>query len=343
MNLNSARCSIEHPAPAVSMKRAGLPGVCVTLRRLCAAAFVGLALVSSVLAQDAADNVVIILDGSGSMAEAMPGAKTDKMTAAKGALKQVLQSVPNSTRIGLLVFSAKGISTDWVYPLGPRDDARLMAAIDQPRPNNGTPLGAYLKKGADRLLEERARQFGYGTFRLLVVTDGQASDGPLVERFTPEIIARGITIDVIGVAMNRRHTLANRVHSYRSADNPASLKSAIAEVFGEIGGRGDDVSSAEAFAELAPIPTGVAQGMIQALASSGNQPIGEPPPAATESATSVGAQAPQPAAQPVPGAAPASHGSPGRIISILAGFSCFGSVFLVMIGLLIWAAKKSRR
>jgi len=92
----------------------------------------------------------------------------------------------------LLVFSAKGVETDWLYPLGPRDDAKLMQAIDRPQPGGGTPLGAYLKKGTDRLLEERAKQFGYGTFRLLVVTDGEAGDKELVERYTPEVIARGI-------------------------------------------------------------------------------------------------------------------------------------------------------
>jgi hypothetical protein len=313
------------------------------IRRIVGGLALALLFVRSVSAQDAADNVVIVLDSSGSMARPLPGAGTDKMTAAKSALKQVLQSVPKETRIGLLVFSAKGVSDDWIYPLGPRDDAKLMQAIDRPMPGGGTPLGAYLKKGADRLLAERAMQFGYGTFRLLVVTDGEAEDKEAVERFTPEVIARGITVDVIGVAMDKRHTLATRVHSYRTANDPASLKRAIAEVFGEIGGSASDTTtSAEAFAELKAIPGEIAQAMIGALSSSGNQPIGEKPRAQASPAQSPSSKSSQ-----VP--APASSGSQRTsrvakpIAAVLGSVVCFGLFFLVLALVIARALKKSRR
>jgi hypothetical protein len=208
-------------------------------------------------------------------------------------------------------------------------------------------LGAYLKKGADRLLEERARQFGYGTFRLLVVTDGEAGDQKLVERFTPEVIARGITVDVIGVAMDQRHTLATRVHSYRSANDPASLTRAIAEVFGEIGGRGRDVAGAEAFAELQPIPSEVAQAMIQALSASGNQPIGErprPSRAAVSPASTPDNRAEIPAQASSP---PAVHHSVrwsgGWFLLLIGGVACLAILALVVILLIVRAANKPRR
>ena len=63
------------------------------------------------------------------------------MAAAKSALKAVLKKVPQSTRIGLLVFSASNLQDDWAYPLGPRDDAALSKAIDRPEPGSGTPSG----------------------------------------------------------------------------------------------------------------------------------------------------------------------------------------------------------
>ena len=299
-------------------------------------------------AQDIADNVVIVLDASGSMSQPLAGSGTDKMTAAKAALKQVLKTVPENTHIGLLVFSAKDLVNDWVYPLGPRDDARLTQAIDRLQPHGGTPLGAYLKKGADRLLEERAKQFGYGTFRLLAVTDGEAGDQPLVERYTPEIIARGVTVDVIGVAMNQRHTLATKVHSYRSANDSASLKRAIADVFGEIGGSSKDVASAEAFAELKPIPAEVAQAMIQGLAVSGNQPIGErpqrsPPPPAPPPRPQ-GSVAPSPSPSPPPSQS-VTHTTAKTVAlgSTLGGLVCFGFFGLIVLVLIIRVLKKSRR
>ena len=77
-----------------------------------------------------------------------------------------------------------------------------------------------MKQGADALLDARKKQFGYGTYRLLVVTDGETDDAGLVDGYTPDIISRGITIDAIGVEMQSQHTLATMVHSYRSADDP---------------------------------------------------------------------------------------------------------------------------
>lgn len=220
------------------------------------------------------NNVVIVLDASGSMNSKLSGTSTRKIDAAKQALREVLKQVSADTQIGLLVFSSANLQNDWVYPLGPRDDAKLMQAIGLPEPKAGTPLGAYIKKGADRLLEQRARQHGYGTYRLLIVTDGEAGDVPLMERYVPEVMARGITIDVIGVDMKSNHTLATKVHSYRKANDPQSLTRAIAEVFAEVGGTQTDGATEEAFAELAPIPTEMASAMITALATSGNNPIG---------------------------------------------------------------------
>lgn len=223
------------------------------------------------------DNVVIVLDASGSMRKPMRATGTERMSAAKSALKAVLQQVPDSTHIGLLVFSASNVENDWVYPLGPRDDGALLSSIDLPQPGGGTPLGKYMKIAADRLLEERSKQFGYGTYRLLVVTDGQASDTQRVEKYTPEIMARGITVDVIGVDMGERHTLATKVHSYRSADDPDSLKQAVQDVFAEISSDSADDTDADAFAIIADIPMEAAESMLASLAVSGNYPIDERP------------------------------------------------------------------
>lgn len=221
------------------------------------------------------DNVVIVLDASGSMEQKMRGSGVQKMEAAKAALKSVLRNVPETTHIGLLVFSAENLRNDWVYPLGPRDEERLLEAIDLPIPESGTPLGKYIKMGADRLLEARAQQYGYGTYRLLIVTDGDASDPELVDRYTPEVPARGIIVDVIGVDMKTDHTLASMAHSYRRANDPDSLERAIREVFAELSSDVGDFSMEEAFDLIVPIPVECAVAALQALSTSGNRPIGE--------------------------------------------------------------------
>jgi hypothetical protein len=224
----------------------------------------------------APDNIVIVLDASGSMRERMASGTT-RMDAAKQALLRVMKQVPETTQVGLLVFSSKTLRNDWVYPLGPLDRGRLEAAIRLPVPEGGTPLGTYLKKGADALLEQRQKQNGYGTFRLLLVTDGQATDGNYVEQYLPDVLARGITVDVIGVDMKSEHALATRVHSYRRADSPEELARAVSSVFAEIGRARKDVADADAFAALEGIPDEVAKAMLGALATSGNHPIGEQP------------------------------------------------------------------
>ncbi len=213
------------------------------------------------------DNVVVVVDASGSMGTPMAG--TDRMSVARDALKQVLGQVPESTHVGVLVFP-RG---DWVYPLGPRVEQRLNGAIDSIRSGGGTPLGSYMKRGADALLEARKKQFGYGTYRLLVVTDGEANDTNLVEGYTPDIISRGITIDVIGVDMESKHTLATKVHTYRSADDPDSLRQAITEVFAEVSASGAGQTDEDSFELIADLPKQTASEMLKSLSTTGNDPI----------------------------------------------------------------------
>ena len=217
------------------------------------------------------DNVVVVVDASGSMGAPMGG--STRMSVAKDALKQVLEQIPDTTHVGILVFP-RG---NWVYPLGPRKESMLAGAIDSIQSGGGTPLGDYMKRGADALLEARKKQFGYGTYRLLVVTDGEAGDARQVEAFTPDIISRGITIDCIGVEMASRHTLATKVHSYRNANDPESLKQAISEVFAEVASGDAGPGGENAFELITDLPEATASAMLQSLSTSGNQPIGEGP------------------------------------------------------------------
>ena len=217
------------------------------------------------------DNVVVVVDASGSMGAPMGG--STRMSVAKEALKQVLEQIPDTTHVGILVFP-RG---NWVYPLGPRKESMLAGAIDSIQSGGGTPLGDYMKRGADALLEARKKQFGYGTYRLLVVTDGEAGDARQVEAYTPDIISRGITIDCIGVEMASRHTLATKVHSYRNANDPESLKQAISEVFAEVASGDAGPGGENAFELIADLPEATASAMLKSLSTSGNQPIGEVP------------------------------------------------------------------
>ncbi|MEE2947412.1 MAG: VWA domain-containing protein [Verrucomicrobiota bacterium] len=278
------------------------------------------------------DNVVVVVDASGSMGTHMAGTGRDRMTVAKDALKQVLAQIPDTTHIGILVFP-RG---DWIYPLGPRKESMLAGAIDSIGEGGGTPLGQYMKRGADELLKAREKQFGYGTYRLLIVTDGEAGDRRLVETFTPDIIARGITIDVIGVEMASRHTLATRVHSYRNANNPESLRQAISEVFAEVASSDGGTAGEDAFELIADLPEVTASAMLKSLSTSGNQPIGE---------------APSMRAADPPASAPSSQGSGysgatggsdlyENVLALLCGVLCVLGIPALVIYAIVKANKK---
>ena len=212
------------------------------------------------------DNIVVILDASGSMQDKFSGDRTkSKMEAAKAALQEVLSKVPDDTHIGLLVFSGANIRNEWVYPLGSKDTQKLIAAIHLPQPSGNTPLGKYIRIGANRLLEQREKQYNYGNYRLLVVTDGEASDTDKVKHYTPEILNRQIRIDVIGVDMKTDHMLANVVDSYRKADNPGELVAAVSEILAETGDTGTDVGGEDAFEYIAPLSSEIAADLIERL------------------------------------------------------------------------------
>jgi hypothetical protein len=149
-----------------------------------------------------------------------------------------------------------------------------MAAIDRPYPSGGTPLGEYTKVAADRLLRARDEQHGYGTYRLLVVTDGEATDARKLEKFVPDVVGRGITLDTIGVSMSGDHTLKRMATSYRSADDPESLTKAVQAVLAEVSAAGTDSAGNDAFADIDGLPHEFAMTLLESLSTSGNHPIG---------------------------------------------------------------------
>lgn len=178
------------------------------------------------------DNVLIILDASGSMNTSMDG--TTRMNAAKNAIFKVVSNLPQDTHVGLLVFSAKNMQDPWVHRLGVLNRQQFESKLKRIVAHASTPLGRFIGLGADELVKKKKTQMGYGTFRLLIVTDGQASDPDLMKVNTLKCLQQGVILDVIGVAMQKSHDLAKSSYSYRSAQDRKSLEKAISQVFAEV-------------------------------------------------------------------------------------------------------------
>lgn len=276
------------------------------------------------------DNVMIILDGSGSMQERMRDGTT-RIDAAKRAIITVLESIPEDTAVGLVAFSRGKVGL-----LGDLGASRssLARSVTNLREAGGTPLGEALKVAADGLLTARSQQLGYGTYTLLVVTDGEAGDTDKMVAYAPEIVTRGIRMDVIGVDMKQVHTLREYAHRYRSADDTASLSEAVASTFAEVGGSGSDAGSEdfELINEVFSVDS--ARAALGTLAVRDDHPIGTTP-AAPEPEQAIA----QPGPAPAPGNQPAPTPSTPVDMAEAAGGSnmifviAFGAFFfLILIG-----------
>jgi len=178
------------------------------------------------------DHVVIVLDDSGSMREVMKRDRRSRIDAAKSSLKKVIEQIAPETNVGLLLLNGARANNHWYIPIGPVNQQDAIQRIDALKAGGGTPLGDALRIASDELLALRAKKI-YGTYRLIVVTDGEATDQALLDQYLPDILSRGIIIDAIGVDMRGNHSLATKVHSYRSADDQASLSNAIQEIMAE--------------------------------------------------------------------------------------------------------------
>lgn len=235
---------------------------------------------ASAYAEDKAhDCLVVVFDGSGSMSDPLEKGGPSKMELAKPALKKVLAREPKDEWIGIVVFS-KNVPEEWIVPLGPRDpgmNAKIEAVVE----GGSTPLGTYIKKGADALLKERDAQFGNGRYRLIVVTDGAADKGreeDMMRSYAPEVVERDVRLDVIGLGMDDTHALAQLADSYQPASSADDLSRALAKVV-NVESSGSAQADAEDLAMIGPLPDDLVKGWIDAVTQpKGNWPIGESAP-----------------------------------------------------------------
>jgi len=181
-------------------------------------------------------NFYFIFDGSGSMSESLnKQCKGDRrfssrLEGAKWAVEQFLPLMPRDVNLGLWVFDSYGNSERVL--LGPDNRDKFLAEVQKTRAGGNTPLTESIEQGVSRLVEQRDKQLGYGEFRLIVVTDGQATGRPL-----PQAVdyarERHIPIYTIGLCIGEKHELRKYSVSYRAADSIEALKRGLEETLAE--------------------------------------------------------------------------------------------------------------
>lgn len=177
---------------------------------------------------DGTRNFYFVLDGSDSMNRGCSGAtKIDQL---KRAVEQFMGNVPKDANIGALVFDITGVRE--VVELGPNNHDRFLKAVRAMRAEHGTPLGQTIALGAQKLHAQYKKQQGYGEYRLIVVTDGEASDN--LDDGLRVADRLGIPIYTIGFCIPGGHSLATASASYADANSEAELKVALSKTVAEL-------------------------------------------------------------------------------------------------------------
>ena len=179
-----------------------------------------------------ARNFYFIFDGSGSMRDALGSdcggdqSFKRKLDGAKWAVAEFLKKVPEDVNLGLYVFDERHTSKAEcnVLPLGPNNMTAFLQAINEVEAGGGTPLARAIQFGAEVLAQQKAKQLGYGEYRLVVVTDGLADDIPQAAEFATE---KEIPIYAIGLCIQEDHPLRQYAVSYRAANNFQDLAKAL--------------------------------------------------------------------------------------------------------------------
>lgn len=241
-------------------------------------------------AGEAVHHVVIVLDDSGSMGDALTSdPDTTKLKIAKNALALALKDIPEGSKIGLCLLNGQydpdqRRTIRWWIPFGRVNKFQADQRIRSLKTNGGTPLGSAIKEGCNQLLEAKKTDL-YGTYRLLIITDGEATGEEEVEKvnnYIPDIMSRGfITIDVIGLDMAQDHTLSQKVHNYINATDEMSLvsgiKSAFFDTFDSSEVNFSDPKFSKEYELIKALPDELAFGAIESLNDSGNYPVGQKP------------------------------------------------------------------
>jgi Ca-activated chloride channel family protein len=183
---------------------------------------------SSLLTQ----NYYLVIDGSGSMNDQGCSGSQSKIEVAKAAVAQFINTIPAEANVGLLVFDANGIGQR--VALG-GDRIKIQQQIRNISANGGTPLATAISAAYRAISTQAQQQYGYGEYHLVVVTDGEASNGEDPSRIVAQILRESpVTLHTIGFCIGSGHSLNVPGNTnYRAANNPEELLAGLKTVLAE--------------------------------------------------------------------------------------------------------------
>jgi Ca-activated chloride channel family protein len=177
-------------------------------------------------------NFLIVLDGSGSMADSQCSGNLSKIVAAKQAIAAFATKIKPEDNLGLCAFDSRGVTER--APLSLNRSA-FNKALQDVRSDSNTPLGHAVKLGYSLLQKQARRQLGYGEYYLVVVTDGEADRGDDPRDIVNKVVSESpVVISTIGFCIGEGHSL-NRpgMTLYHDATNLKELNQGLESVLAE--------------------------------------------------------------------------------------------------------------
>ena len=137
-----------------------------------------------------------------------------------------LDAMDESDRVAVLALNA-----GTVLPFTSVGDARssLPGLLQPIESDGGTPLTRSIRSAQSLLEEEAATVRGFGTFRLIVTTDGQADDGEALDAAIETLAASTpIQVTTIGIGISGNHVLRRQdLGSFVDVANVDALQGAL--------------------------------------------------------------------------------------------------------------------
>lgn len=173
-------------------------------------------------------NIVIVFDDSSSMS----GNKIDR---ARKATITLLKSLSNEYNVAVY-----GLNIGVVVPLVPVEGGMTKHVKNVQKIDDGgdTPIGDSLLVAIKVLKKQKIRQSGYGTYTIVVVTDGAANNRNHMFKMVNTAIENGIQINTIGLDIGNHglRQVTKFVEASSTEELTAALKKAVkAEVSEDVG------------------------------------------------------------------------------------------------------------
>ena len=174
-----------------------------------------------------ADNYLLMLDTSGSMSEAVCGGGERKIKAAKRAVISFFDRLDPAANVGLYTFSE---TITEVLPVGRHAPADFAKAVNYLSAGGGTPLTEALDVSEAVLRKVAQGQGGYGSYNLIIVTDGQSTDGDPSSEARKIAQMTAVSINAVGFCTGERHSLnIQGFTNFSTAQNAEQLVESLSQ------------------------------------------------------------------------------------------------------------------